>query len=125
MKETRTTDEVTESEFPDDVRNGDEEDLPETYSDDGDLEGLPFTQCNLILMSVYENIPPWMPLCTSPVSAHELSVQVLMKWAIAMMADVSRLTDFSVFACPLQRSWKRFIPSLQNHLKTSTSRMLA
>ena len=42
---------VKESEFPDDVRNGDDADLPETYSDDGDAEGLPPTQCSLILMS--------------------------------------------------------------------------
>jgi hypothetical protein len=66
---------VKESEFPDDVRNADDADLPETYSDDGDAEGLPPTQCNLILVSGCVKISSSMPLCTSP-SAHEMSGQV-------------------------------------------------
>ena len=57
MKESEFPDDaVKESEFPDDVRpltspGGEDADLPETYSDDGDAEGLPPTQCSLILMS--------------------------------------------------------------------------
>ena len=82
VKESEFPDDVVkEREFPDEVRNVDDADLPETYSDDGDAEGLPPTQCNLILVLGCVNISFSMPLCTSPVSAVEISGQVLMKWA--------------------------------------------
>ena len=76
VKESEFPDDVVkESEFPDDLRNGDDADLPETYSDDGDAEGLPPTQCNLILVCGCVNISSSMPLCTSPVSAVKSQVK--------------------------------------------------
>ena len=108
--------EVKEGEFNDGGGDqGEDDDLPQTFSDDGDVEGNPILRASLL--------PARAPAAcaTTPRCNCARRQCVCMKHshknvrARALHLIVSKNLRLCI---SLQRSWKHFIPSSQNHSRT-------